>query len=94
MVPRRDDVMGEIGVAVVVADDGRRSAPSLDALRASGEARLARHKLPEHLVALDALPLTPMEKLDRRSLRARRAGDLLGTGQVGARPMEPRRPYS
>jgi acyl-CoA synthetase (AMP-forming)/AMP-acid ligase II len=69
VVPRSDEVMGEIGVAVVVP---ARNAvpPTLDALRDFGAARLARHKLPEQLVVTDALPLTPMEKVDRRALRA------------------------
>jgi acyl-CoA synthetase (AMP-forming)/AMP-acid ligase II len=68
VVPRTDDVMGEIGVAFVVAR-ARADAPSLDELRAFGSQRLAHHKLPERLVVLDALPLTPAEKVDRRALR-------------------------
>jgi acyl-CoA synthetase (AMP-forming)/AMP-acid ligase II len=63
-----DDVMGEIGAAVVVAEE-RSEPPSLDSLRAFGESGLARHKLPEAIVVVDQLPLTPMEKLDRRALR-------------------------
>jgi len=66
VVPRPDDVMGELGVAVVVPTPGAQ--PTLDALRASAAPRLARHKLPEDLVVVDALPLTPMEKLDRAAL--------------------------
>ncbi len=67
VVPRPDDVMGEIGVAFVVARDAA-SPPSLDDLRAFGAKRLAHHKLPEQLVVIDALPLTPAEKIDRRAL--------------------------
>lgn len=69
VVPRPDDVMGEIGVAVVVPADPA-SPPSLDAVRAFAEAALARHELPEQLVVVDALPLTAAEKLDRRALAA------------------------
>jgi acyl-CoA synthetase (AMP-forming)/AMP-acid ligase II len=62
-----DDVMGEIGVAVVVPALGAE-APSLDELRSFAERSLARHKLPERLVVATQLPLTPMEKLDRAAL--------------------------
>jgi acyl-CoA synthetase (AMP-forming)/AMP-acid ligase II len=70
IVPRTDDVMGEIGVAVVVARTAG-SEPSLDDLRAFGASSLAPFKLPEQLVVVDALPLTPAEKLDRRALARR-----------------------
>jgi acyl-CoA synthetase (AMP-forming)/AMP-acid ligase II len=67
VVPRPDDVMGEVGVAVVVpADPGR--PPTLEDLRAFASERLARFKLPEALRIVDALPLTPMLKVDRRAL--------------------------
>jgi acyl-CoA synthetase (AMP-forming)/AMP-acid ligase II len=65
---RPDDVMGEIGVAVVVPAPGL-APPSLDELRGFGAHRLASYKLPEALVIVDALPLTSMEKLDRIALR-------------------------
>ncbi|UDY37846.1 class I adenylate-forming enzyme family protein [Dermatobacter hominis] len=65
--PRPDDVMGEVGVAVVVARDPE-APPSLEGLRAHGEARLARHKLPEDVVVVDRLPLTTVSKLDRGAL--------------------------
>jgi acyl-CoA synthetase (AMP-forming)/AMP-acid ligase II len=67
VVPRPDHVMGEIGVAFVVARDAT-SPPSLDDLREFGAKGLAHHKLPEQLVVIDALPLTPAEKVDRRAL--------------------------
>jgi acyl-CoA synthetase (AMP-forming)/AMP-acid ligase II len=66
---RPDDVMGEIGVAVVVVRDGA-PAPTLADLRSFGADRLAAYKLPEALVVTAALPLTAMEKLDRRALAA------------------------
>ncbi len=82
VVPRPDAVMGEVGVAVVVAADAT-DPPTLDALRAVGAERLARYKLPEELRLVDALPLTAMDKIDRRAL-AREIGG------VGAAP--PSRP--
>ena len=68
LVPRPDDVMGEVGVAVVVPRDPA-APPTLEDLRAYGAERLARHKLPEDLRVVEALPLTAMEKVDRAALR-------------------------
>jgi acyl-CoA synthetase (AMP-forming)/AMP-acid ligase II len=67
--PRADAVMGELGVAVVVP---RRpeELPDLDDLRRFAAGRLAAYKLPEDLLVVDRLPLTAMEKLDRRALAA------------------------
>lgn len=67
VVPRPDPVMGEVGVAVVVARDPTRP-PTLDALRARAGAALAGYKLPEDLRIVEALPLTAMDKVDRRVL--------------------------
>lgn len=67
VAPRPDDVMGEIGVAIVVVRDDAPT-PTLEELRAHGAGRLARWKLPEALVVVDTLPLTPMQKLDRAAL--------------------------
>lgn len=69
VVPRPDPVMGEVGVAVVVP---RRPAEpaTLGQLRSFAADHLARHKLPEALVVLDALPLTAADKVDRRALAA------------------------
>ena len=66
VVPRQDDVMGEIGVAVVVPRPG--AAPTLADLRGFGAERLAAYKLPEALELVDALPRNAMEKVDRRAL--------------------------
>jgi acyl-CoA synthetase (AMP-forming)/AMP-acid ligase II len=67
LIPRLDPVMGEVGVAVVVPQDPAHP-PTLEALRSYGADQLARYKLPEDLSLLDALPLTAMDKVDRRSL--------------------------
>lgn len=68
VVPRPDDVMGEIGVAVVVP---RPSAepPTLDDLRTFATGKLAAYKLPEAIHIVDELPLTDMHKVDRRRLQ-------------------------
>lgn len=67
IAPRPDDVMGEVGVAVVVTREGS-APPSVAELQDFAHDRLARYKLPEVVVVVDALPLTAMEKLDRRAL--------------------------
>ena len=67
VVPIADAVMGEKGVAVVVPAD-TANAPALDELRDFAAPHLATHKLPEAIRIVDDLPLTAMEKLDRRRL--------------------------
>ncbi|HLI74997.1 MAG TPA: class I adenylate-forming enzyme family protein [Acidimicrobiales bacterium] len=69
VAPRLDEVMGEIGVAVVVPRPGNEP-PTLQALREHARHRLAAHKLPEDLVVTSELPRTAMEKVDRRALRS------------------------
>jgi acyl-CoA synthetase (AMP-forming)/AMP-acid ligase II len=61
-----DDVLGEIGIAVVVAADAR--TPRLEALRAHCSAELADYKAPDAVVVVDELPLTPMMKVDPAQL--------------------------
>jgi acyl-CoA synthetase (AMP-forming)/AMP-acid ligase II len=72
VVARPDEVMSEIGVAVVVPRDPA-APPTLDDLRAFARDRLSAHKLPEAIRVVDALPLTAMQKLDRRALTAAEA---------------------
>jgi len=67
VAPRSDPVMGEIGVAVVVARHGT-AVPTLESLRTHARGRLAAHKLPEALLLIDELLRTAMEKIDRRVL--------------------------
>jgi acyl-CoA synthetase (AMP-forming)/AMP-acid ligase II len=69
LIPRPDDVLGEIGVAVVVPAD-RTDPPTLASLRAHAQNSLAHHKLPEDLLLVDEIPLTAMQKVDRRRLSA------------------------
>ncbi|HWJ98087.1 MAG TPA: AMP-binding protein [Acidimicrobiales bacterium] len=69
VIPRPDDVLGEIGVAVVVPADPS-APPSLASLREHAQDRLAHHKLPEDVLVVDEIPLTAMQKVDRRRLSA------------------------
>ena len=93
-----DDVLGEVGVAVVVAAPGTQ--PDLASLRAHCAGELSDYKAPDALVVVEELPLTPMMKVDpvrlaalaaggaedrRRGLaQSRRAGaGVLGSGPTG-----------
>ncbi len=69
VIPRPDPVMGEIGVAVVVARHAG-DAPTLEMLRDHARGRLAPYKLPEAILVADELPRTAMEKIDRTALGA------------------------
>jgi acyl-CoA synthetase (AMP-forming)/AMP-acid ligase II len=63
-------VIGEIGVAFVVARDVEHP-PTLDQLRGFVAERLADYKSPDRLELVDDLPLTTMMKVDKLALRAR-----------------------
>jgi acyl carrier protein len=66
----REDAPGERRiVAYVVAAEGT-AAPGAAELRAHLRERVPEHMLPAAFVALEALPLTPSGKLDRRALPA------------------------
>ena len=67
VVPRSDEVLGEVGVAVIVPRDPTE-VPSLESLRAHAAQHLAHFKLPEATVVVDVLPLTSMQKVDRTAL--------------------------
>ena len=75
VVPRPDDVMGEIGVAVVVPRSPEQT-PTLEDLRAFGADKLAAYKLPEAVRIVDELPYTGMQKIDRRELAVRESESL------------------
>jgi acyl-CoA synthetase (AMP-forming)/AMP-acid ligase II len=57
-----DEVLGEIGVAVVVAAEG--ATPDLAELRTHCADQLSDYKAPDALVVVEELPLTPMMKVD------------------------------
>ncbi|MDQ1434702.1 MAG: hypothetical protein QOF59_1518 [Actinomycetota bacterium] len=61
-----DPVLGEIGLAFVVA--ARGESPELGDLRTFCRAALADYKAPDRLVVVDALPLTSVGKVDKRAL--------------------------
>ena len=62
-----DPVLGEVGVAFVVAALGE-APPDLAAVRARVTAQLADYKAPDVVIVLDALPVTAMGKIDKLAL--------------------------
>ncbi len=68
VVARPDPVWGEVPVAVVVPDGAAR--PTLAALLAPLEGRIARFKHPRELILVDALPKSALGKVLRHELRA------------------------
>ena len=73
VVPRPDEVLGEIGVAVVVPSNANRP-PTLEELVAHGRSDLSSYKLPSAVRIVDRLPLNTGDKLDRRALAAEETG--------------------
>ena len=71
VVGRRDDRLGEEVVAFVALAPGATVTP--DELVAYARAHLAAHKYPREVRIVDAIPLTSVLKVDRKSLRARLA---------------------
>ncbi len=62
-------VLGEVGVAFVVAE-ADRPVPDLAELRAWCRERLADYKAPDRLVVVPALPVTAGQKIDKAALAA------------------------
>ncbi|WP_338270554.1 amino acid adenylation domain-containing protein [Corallococcus caeni] len=76
----REDVPGDkrLVAYLVLAPD----APSVSELRRALQQQLPGYMVPAHLLPLDAFPLTPNGKLDRRALPAPDARPSLDTGFV------------
>ncbi len=79
VVATPDPVLGEAVCACVVAAAG--GAPTLAELRDFLAPVLARHKLPDELCLVEAIPRTKIGKVDRPALQA----TVLGTGQARQR---------
>ena len=68
IIPRPDDVMGEIGLAFIVLEDGC-SPITIDDLRSFGAEKLAEYKLPEEIFYVESIPRNTTDKIDRRELK-------------------------
>ncbi|MGH3577027.1 MAG: class I adenylate-forming enzyme family protein, partial [Mycobacterium sp.] len=79
VVSAPDPVLGEIGVAFVVPVDGGVDDGGVDGaelvrgLQSMARASLADYKVPDRIIVEGSLPLTPMMKVDKRSLAERAA---------------------
>lgn len=78
VVPRPDDVLGQVGVAFVVTRSGMEP-PSLEDLVSAASGRLAKWKHPAEVRHVEAVPRTAMGKVDRRSLADACAGPAPGS---------------
>lgn len=68
IIPTPDAVLGEAICACVVP--AGRQVPTLTAVRGFLRRELARHKLPDELCALEAVPRSPIGKVNRPALTA------------------------
>ena len=68
IIPRPDDIMGEIGVAVIVLEDGCLPI-TIEDLRSFGLDKLASYKLPEQVIYVESVPRNTTDKIDRRELK-------------------------
>lgn len=68
IIPRPDEIMGEIGVAIIVLEDG--CVPiTIDDLRSFGADKLAAYKLPEEVIYIESIPRNATDKINRRELK-------------------------
>ncbi|MBV9775389.1 MAG: amino acid adenylation domain-containing protein, partial [Gemmatimonadetes bacterium] len=83
----REDAPGERRLVAYLTADG--AAPDTAALRAHLHAALPEYMIPSAFVALEAFPLTPNGKVDRRALPAPEAGRMDEAGYLAPRtPVE------
>ncbi len=70
-----DLTKGKIGVAYVVSS-AAANVLDLASLRSFAADLLAAYKLPDRLTLVDSLPLTASDKVDKRDLARRAAGQI------------------
>jgi amino acid adenylation domain-containing protein/non-ribosomal peptide synthase protein (TIGR01720 family) len=70
VVVAREDIPGEQRLAAYLVPAAGAALPDAQALRATLAARLPDYMVPAHFVAMDALPLSPSGKVERRALPA------------------------
>jgi len=72
-----DPVLGEVGVAFVVLEDGSDvdADALLAGLREIARSSIADYKAPDRVVVVGRLPLTSMMKVDKRVLAQQAAGE-------------------
>jgi amino acid adenylation domain-containing protein/non-ribosomal peptide synthase protein (TIGR01720 family) len=83
VVALREDTPGDKRLAAYVV--AGEAAPTAAELRAFLKERLPEHMVPAAFVAMDALPLTPSGKVDRKVLPAPEGGSAVATEHVAPR---------
>ena len=68
VVAAREDGSGERRLVAYIVPAADAPVPGIDELRGFLQARLPEHMIPSAFVLLDAMPLTPSGKVDRRAL--------------------------
>src|SRR6185437_13246621 len=68
VVAKPDPVLGERLVAFIQPREGK-TAPTVDDLQSFCEGKLARFKMPDEILAIDALPRTGTGKVEKFRLR-------------------------
>ncbi|MBX3414726.1 MAG: AMP-binding protein [Pirellulales bacterium] len=71
-----DARLGQIVIAYVSLLEDAEQKPTPEELKAFAAERIAEYKVPERFFLLDALPLNSTNKVDRKKLHERVAGDL------------------
>ncbi|MFJ8630152.1 non-ribosomal peptide synthase/polyketide synthase [Streptomyces sp. NPDC093568] len=84
----REDRPGDKRLVAYLVPEARHEQPSLTALRDHASAQLPDYMVPSAFVILDAFPLTPNGKLDRRALPAPDYGPQTGSGRAPRSPRE------
>ncbi|MFJ4284001.1 non-ribosomal peptide synthase/polyketide synthase [Streptomyces massasporeus] len=84
----REDRPGDQRIVAYVVPAAAAAAPDPAQLRAQAAAALPEYMVPSAVLTLDALPLNPNGKLDRRALPAPDFGAARGTGRAPRTPQE------
>ena len=72
VVPRDDPQWQEVGIAYLLAEPGMEINP--EEIEAFAKTQLANYKIPKAIHVLEEMPLLPIGKVDKLTLRAKAAG--------------------
>ena len=78
VVPVPDPVLGERALSYLVLRPGAPPVGVADLVRYFVECGVAKYKIPEHVRLVDALPVLPSGKVDRRGLKDRALSEFSG----------------
>ncbi|MGW6912669.1 amino acid adenylation domain-containing protein [Kitasatospora sp. NPDC054939] len=84
----REDTPGERRLTAYTTAGTAGAAPAEEELRAALRADLPEYMVPDHFVALEALPLAPSGKVDRKALPKPEAGTAAVAADLPVTPLE------